>query len=460
MSKIRIYFDNASDLTSNVSWAFNPDKNLAPNHALRHVRFTQVNDVRGELLSYCAGDVWLCKFCPSQGPIGTTYIFDAEDLVSRVKAKAWQRRALSLSATKRNKLCVEAISFVNEEGKVAAAGNIEINCYGGDLLDFTEPETESWQNFGSIFDGWELRKCIAYTNFFSGLKTDKTDKSVWLRFQGGRLTICSTEKGSNLGSSMLACDLPAFSPEKSFGINGKYFTYISDVFNESQLITVELDDLEAPTRARFVGDAGWVDVPITDEDMIKELSQGAVGLFYGEGLQLTEQCDRTFNLCELNDSISIQAPKKSATYNDVLLQMIDNQMVISKLWDVQKFEVSSADMWTLEGRGEWKPVSIDFNFMTACLDCLDKYVTRCIKDAEREEVNHALEFEELNEELEFEGVTATKVAKTVTLTQKSCITSLGRQRWYVFVEHPEYKGLRMLLGCSVPEELEDKHEDS
>jgi hypothetical protein len=448
----KIYFDASADATSSATWVCNPDSNLPAGSPYQYVMIQQVEEAKAGLLAYCAGDAWLYRLCPAHGAIGTTFLFDAKDLASRVgKEDVWKRRSISFESTKRNKIKVEAINAV-VDGKVESAGNIELNIYPGDLSDFVVPEAIDWQNI-AFLDGWKYREAVSIVNNFSGLASDKAGKAVWFRFQDSVLSLTSSEKGSSRGSTLICYEIECSASDRRLAVPGKYLTKSSQVFNQVNQIVISVDDLDEPTRIRFSGDAGWLDVPLKSEDEALELSKGAMALFYGEGPAITSQADRTYNLVSAYDSLRIQKPMNKSSRDDVVIEEIDNSLIFSKLSDANRYELSQVAAWDLAGGGEWKSLVVSFTHFSDALSCFSKYVSRCLKEAQENYMDEAFMLDE-----ELENITPTQTTQLVTLQQKTLINAKGKDRWLLFIEHPDFKDCKMMVAATPQEFLQDYKE--
>lgn len=448
----KIYFDASADATSSATWVCNPDSNLPAGSPYQYVMIQQVEDAKAGMLAYCAGDAWLYRTCLAHGAIGTTFLFDAKDLSSRVaKEDVWKRRAISFESTKRNKIKVEAINAV-VDGKVESAGNIELNVYPGDLSDFVTPEEIEWHVIAQL-DGWKYREAVSIVNNFSGLASDKTSKAVWFRFQDGKLSLTSSEKGSSRGSTIICYEIECFASEQRLAIPGKYLIKSSQVFDKVNQVTISVDDLEEPTRIKFSGDAGWLEMPLKSEDEALELSKGAMALFYGEGPALTDKADRTYNLVSVYDSLRIQKPMNKSSVNDVVAEEIENNLVFSKLSDANRYELSQVATWDLNGAGDWKSIVISFSYLSDALSCFSKYVSRCLKEAQEDYMDEAFMLED-----ELENITPTQTTQLVTLKQKTLVNAKGKDRWLVFIEHPDFQDCNIVVAATPQEYLQDYKE--
>lgn len=448
----KIYFDASADATSAATWVCNPDGNLPAGSPYQYVMIQQVEEAKAGMLAYCAGDAWLYRLCAAHGAIGTTFLFDAKDLASRVaKEDVWKRRAISFESTKRNKIKVEAINAV-VDGKVESAGNIELNIYPGDLSDFVVPKPVDWHLIAQV-DGWKYREAVSIVNSFSGLASDKMGKGVYFRFQDSKLSLSSSEKGGSRGSSIVCYEIECYAADRRLAIPGKYLVKSSQVFDKLNQISISVDDLEDPTRIKFSGDAGWLDMPLKLTEECLELSQGAMALFYGEGPVLTLRADRTYNLVSVYDSARIQKPMNKSSVNDIVAEEIENNLVFSKLSDANRYELSQVAAWDLNGTGDWKPIVVSFTYFSDALSCFSKYVSRCLKEAQEDYMDEAFMLED-----ELESITPTQTTQLVTLQQKTLVNAKGKDRWLLFIEHPDFKDCKMMVAATPQEYLQDYKE--
>lgn len=450
MAKTTLYFTSSADLTQTVGWVYKtPPKTLPAQSAYHYCLLQQIDEENCGLLFNTGDNSWLYRKCASQGPIGTTYLFDANDLLQRVgKEDVWKRHALLVSATKRNKLRVECVTEVqNNEAK--AAGNIEISTYPGDLADFILPEETDWQSFTQILDGWVLRKQSLLLENFAALKSNSARKPIWLRFKDNTLSILASEKDSNQGLSMLCCKSKCYAPELSFGLAGQYVQKLAQVFETDSVITIQVDDLEDPSKVKFSGDKGWVILPTIDEYQARELSVGAVNVFFPPDNIFQDVCDRTYHLTELSDRLALQRPKPDSGLKDVLVEEVDNNLVLSKLYDYQKHEMSSAAAWTLDGKGEWPGIVFPFNYADDALDTMDKFLTKELQELDQEQSVCT----------DFDDEPATGPSpKLITLRLSKATNARGNSSHYLYFEHPDFTNSQAALCVNLKEAMQDYRE--
>ena len=452
MSKTTIYFQSAADLISTATWIYNPDAHLPAASAYRYVRLEQVDEEHAQLLSYCSGDVWLAKKVKSQGPIGTIFLFDAQDLTSRCKETAWKRRTMAFQTTKRTKIKVESISEVID-GKTVAAGNIEVSTYAGELSDFVLPEETDWQRLTRLDDAWLYRHQATLVDFFSGMKSDK-NKMAWLEFKDNALYILGTEKGSNTGRMLIRCAVDCQIEDNiSFAISGLYLLKTSQIFELDQSITIELDDLDDPTKVKFGGDSGWIILPIIDNYQAgAELIQSNNLFDVSNPFNMTVHADRFYDLQLLDDGVAYQKPVKKAesSTKDIVLEEVENSLICYKNSDANKQELSTTPNWTLNCNGEWQTVALGYDDLTQALDTFSKYLTRCLREVTNETQVDYLQEEEL-EQLD-DTIQQTKL---IQLVQRTMVNVRGKTIWLVYFEHPEFNACRILARAALPAHIAD-----
>jgi len=459
----QLFYESSSDLTKAVKWVYAPEKTLVASCALRHVHLEQVESNHSAVLAYCIDDTWLYRKCKSQGVLGTEFIFDGEDLLTRVdREDVWKRSSLCLSSTKENKMNVESVIEILPEGKVKASGNILVSTYIGDRDDFQYEDTQ-WRELCTITEGWIFRKAASLIKNFSRLGSDTSRRSVWFRIEDNKLTLCSTEQGSDRGDSIIVYEIDHTLCENiRFGVSGKYLNKIGEVFEEFPLIKVYIEDVETPTRIKFEGDKGWIDTPIIDGYYCQALSKGAMVFFYGEGPTINNISDRIFNVIELSDRVAIQSPKKGHTLKDVVLEMLGQELIIYKRNDIHQKEMSKVSTWTIDGQGDWIPIVLDHMYLTDALDTIERHIELGIKSREGEvefEVEDR-EYDEfsLGETTKKEDLALLK-QKTVKLTQASFIHNNGFVSYHVFLWSTLFPECKIKLTGSTLQRTVDKVEE-
>jgi hypothetical protein len=450
----KIYFEATADFTSAVAWVYNPYKKLANGSAYKYILLQQVNETHSGLLAYGSGDAWLYRVCPSQGPIGTAFLFDGSDVAKRVASgEAWKRYPLSLSTTKRSKLKLEAIG----QGKdsLLIAGNIELNSYNGDLADFELPQIEEWHYLTSIGSGWEYLTACSLISKFSKLESKKDCeqvKGVWFRFKDNKLSLTCSEEG-NKGNSIICYELNHIGLELSFAIHGGYLMKTAQVFGINDVVKIEVDNLEKPNKIKFSGDKGWIIVNTIEDYLVQEVSRGAMAMFYSEGITIENINNRVYDVTSLKDAVSFQVPQSDSTVNDFLIEEVNSQLVMSKLYDAEKFEMSTANPWSLDYEGEWQAIVVSFNYVMNSLNTLDKFITREVKNSDYEQVSDE-DIDYDNEDFITLNDIVTQKAKLIRL-QQSKFKSKNKDRWILFLDSPTYPQCKTLIICSLPEHLKD-----
>lgn len=467
-----IDFGLATDLTKAVAWVYDPDKELTPSCALRYVYLQQTDNSRCGVLGYAVGDVWLYQSCPAQGILGLDFLFDPEDLLDRIgKKDGFKDASMRISPTKETKMKVEAIMRIVDD-KVESAGNILIPTYGGDMADFEIPE-EDWHLLGRIYNGYRYRNLCRLLTSFSGLRSVDEKQAVWFSMQyrdnnQDLLSITSTERGGRQGSAMIAAELlaPDLPDFQSFGIPARFLQKTSEVFERDETISVYVNEEGDFTRVKFEGDKGWVSLPIIDGYFCQAVSEGAMAFFYNQGLELEAVCDRTFNLPQLSRGLDIQIHKKNSTAHrsrDRLLEMVGEQLVISKRSDLLKKELSTIPCWTLEGAGDWTPLVADHDYLDTALETLDKFITQGYKDRAAEP-GYGIPTDFDTDESEDTPLLGTDEEenrkqllkhKLVRLTQKRVVHEDGVTQWFLFLDSPDFAGCQILIICATAAETTD-----
>ena len=103
--------------------------------------------------------------------------------------------------------------------------------------------------------------------------------------------------------------------------------------------------------------------------------------------------------------------------------------------------------------GEWKPVVVSFNYLSDSLSCFSKYVSRCLKEAQADYMDEAFMLDE-----ELESITPTQTTQLVTLKQKTIVNAKGKNRWLLYIEHPEFTDCKMVVAATPQEYLQDYKE--
>ena len=411
MSTTRIDLAQATDLTEATRWVYDPDKELSAGAALRHVHLEQISNEKLGLTTYATGQVWLHRVAPASGVIGTTYLYDGEDLISRVaKQEIWRKSSLRVSQNRNGSLKLECVQRIETDGSVVSAGNINLGTYSGDLADFEIPSDEDYVLVATLDVGYDFKTVARIAADYSGLRGDTANRAVWLCLENETFRLNVTERASDRGIGLLTHTLPAavLHPLR-LAFQGRHLTRIADIVEETPTLTVHVDSLQQPTRVRFRGFGGWVDLPIIPDYHCRALSQGAMGVFLGENYVRTESQPVFFNVEELEDGVAIQAPQKKATRNDVVLELEDQKLLVSKRSDIRRSELSSIPLHEAT-ETEWVDIVVDHTYLTDGIAALDSFLKAADKRASAG--TFAVEDE-----------TAPVSVKLVSLTQSICTAS-------------------------------------
>jgi len=409
MSTTRIDLAQATDLTEATRWVYDPDKELSAGAALRHVHLEQISNEKLGLTAYATGQVWLHRIAPASGVIGTTYLYDGEDLISRVaKQEIWRKSSLRVSQNRNGSLKLECVQRIESDGSVVSAGNINLGTYNGDLADFAIPSDENYVLVATLDLGYDFKTLARIAADYSGLRGDTSNRAVWVCLENQTFRLSVTERASDRGIGLLTQTLQAsvLHPLR-LAFQGRHLSRIADVIEENPTLTIHLDSLEQPTRVRFSGFGGWVDLPIIPDYHCRALSQGAMGVFLGENYVRTESQPVLFNVEELEDGVAIQAPQKKATRNDVVLEIENQKLLISKRSDIRRSELSSIPLHEATEQ-DWVDIVVDHTYLTDGITALDSFLKAANKRAAANS---------------FADESATPSVKLVSLTQSVCAAS-------------------------------------
>jgi hypothetical protein len=451
MNPTQIEFAQATNLTDAARWTYDPDKDITPGAALKHSLLEQVTGEEVAITTYCTNRVWLQRRAPGRGVIGIKYLFDAEDLITRVSRQdIWKKNALRLTQNRTNSMKLECIQSADAEGTAISAGNINIGTYAGDLADFKPLKDDDYKLLAISTSGFELRSAAKICSDFSGLRGDTANRLVWIVLssaEGLRLNV--TERGSDRGIGLLTYAVNAHpTKELRLGIYGRFLLKVVDVIEASQTVTIKVDSLEKPTRIRFIGDKGWADLPVIEGYYCRALSQGAVGIFLGENYVVKRTCTKVFDIDDLLNGVSIQTPKKGASRNDVVLEIEDQVLKISKRSDIRRSEISSVPCAVLDEK-DWQPVVVDHTYLTDSLEALKSFLSKKELTEEADEFNF--------DEDEKSKTISTKLF--VTLTQ-AFNEKFGT--WIIYIEPQDdgqYSPCRSALIVNTKERTNDFNEN-
>lgn len=374
MSASRIDLAQVTDLTEATRWVYDPDKELSVGAALRHVHLEQVTNEKVALTAYATGQVWLRRLAPASGVIGTQYLYDGEDLISRVaNQQIWRRSSLRISQNRNGSLKLECVQRIEADGTVVSAGNINLNTYSGDLDDFSVPDASDYVLVAHTDLGYDFKSLARIAGEYSALRGDSANRAVWLCLEQ-ELRLSVTERASDRGIGLLTHTLPTTVVHPiRLGFQGRHLSKIADVVEENPAFTVHVDSIENPTRVRFSGFGGWVDLPVVAEYHCRALSKGAMGVFLGENYTRTESEPVIFSVEQLEDGIAIQAPKKGATRNDVVLELEDQKLLVSKRSDIRRSELSTIPLHEASVV-QWLDVVVDHTYLTDAVTALDSFL--------------------------------------------------------------------------------------
>jgi hypothetical protein len=439
MSLLSIDFQQASNLTDPARWVYDPDKDITPGSALKHLLVEQVTEEKAAVTGYCAGRVWIQRKTDSRGFITSKYLFDGEDLITRVsKLDIWKRHALRISQNNTNSMRLDCVQQVDDQNKVVSIGNINVATYAGDIADFNPPDISTFEQIAHCTESFDLRHAARVCSDFSGLRGDTAKRAAWFCVEEESVRINVTERASNRGVGLLTYRVESgVLHEMRFGIEGRYLQKACDVFKATNFTGISVDSLENPTQVCFYGDAGWVVMPVIDGYYCGALSQGAMGIFLGEDYTLERKAVRIFQVEELVNALSIQTPKKGATRNDVVLEFKEQLLEIHKRSDIRKTESSSVATAVLATEPAWVPVVVDHTYFSDALDALDSFLTHRLKQTP--EITFGFYPEEAAEDgTEEENRKAGDPAeKLVALTQAFCPQY---KNWILLVEPAEQLG--------------------
>jgi hypothetical protein len=446
MKLTEIEFLQATYLTDATRWVSDTDKDISPGAALKHVLLEQVDEKEVALTAYGTNRTWLQRKAFGQGVIGTKYLFDGEDLTTRVsKQDIWKKNALRVTQNQTNSMKLECIQGVDDKGNGISAGNINVSTYAGDMSDFTPLDGSSYQTIASLTAGYDFKAAAKCCTDFSGLRNDTSNRLVWfILTPPGELRVNVTERNSDRGIGLLTYAVNAVCTESiAFGVYGRFLLKTSEVFQESPVLSIKVDNKKEPTRVRFSGDQGWIDLPVVPAYHCRALSSGVPAIFMGVNYEAQRLCTKVFEIEELINGISIQTPKKGANRNDVVLEITDQVLDISKRSDIRKTELSKVTCAVLDAK-PWKPVVVDHTYLTDAIEAVAIYIKR--KKTQEDKSNFA--FEEEDEELTDEPL---EKRKTEGDKLYVCITQAYNKKfdtWLLYIE-PQTEGENSLCKSAL-----------
>jgi hypothetical protein len=366
---------------------------------LQFVRIKQIKPEYSAITSYMAGDVWAEVICESQGILGTEFLIDAKDMLERIsKEEVWKKSGLCLQETKKNAVNVFCMDRLTEDGKILAKGNILIRTYPGELEEFSPIKLQvkkddcpegAWERVGYIDNGRELNRAIKNLSTFSGLKGDKAERISYFHLEDQTLHVMVTEKGSNQGRSLLSYKTPVFLNCPSFGIEGRHLHKVTEVFDFRKpteridvLMSFEDDDRESPSRVCFVGNKGYINLPVRPPEDCPSLSKGGVLRFLDPEEEIEYISRRCFHIDLLSNGLAIQTPQSETKRKEVVFSQEGDSIIISKRGDHTKEEQSIVPFQyqPIEEDGEWLPIYVDHTYLSEMLDALEKDITASAKE--------------------------------------------------------------------------------
>lgn len=434
-----LYFQRGVELVDCIKWVAlgYTDTSLPTGSIKTFVHLKQVNAEEAVATAYGRDDVWLSRRCYATGVIDTEYLLKGDDVCALGSLDLFKNFALVLSTTKRQKARFDSLAALDV--KNPDVGVTEVSVYAGDIDDFKMPNTD-WKPAANIMAAWDFRKAIKLNQDLSDLNKNSSSKEsppALLRFEDEMVAVISAEKSGALnGSNMIVTETPCLFPKPfTIAIRGKHLSKVGDVFSGGQsTIEVFVDDLEEPTRVKFVGSEGFIDVPTVPTYNCKALSMGALCYFYGINRRgYTEICSRHFVTAALKGFVELQTPRKGQR-PDILLELAKNKLVISKREENSKKERSSVTVWGLEGVGDWVPVVVKHDLLLQSIETIEKFIAAKISDSE--------EFED-----------------NIVLLKQVAIRVVKKEIIVLFIESPFYKDCRIMLICNTLENTADLQED-
>jgi hypothetical protein len=445
-----IDFATAKDLTSAITYLYDPDSTREPGNILRYILLEQVTSEECLLTAYMIGNAWFQRKLSGFGVVGSKFLLDGEDIKNRLNNDVWRRHGLRLIATNRNAVILECVNGRND--------NIESQTYSGDADLFEVPPVD-WQVLTRLTDGWEFRRACNYINTFSKCKGDTNGRVVWLKaYSYDTVGVYCTEYTGKSGISYILSETKRFSAEDviiNFGIAARHLPKLQTVFNETPEITVFVDNLDYPNVVKFSGDAGFIILPTIEANQCKTVSDTAPKVLGNPAsLVVQHEAQRIFDLKEFYESLLIQVPKKSADSEDILLSDLEGtKLSITKLGDILKLEESSVSYAAPEGLDdEWYTIIVNFNYLKKCLETMLKHA----KDQEAQQsydtVDYDTDFPEDFDEWALPAPTEQKSLFTITQAYLK-----QTNRWCLYIDPVPYTdSCRTFLSARVPKEVTDR----
>ena len=461
MSITQIDFGLAKELTAAVRSLFNPDKSLPDQSALTFMRLVQTTGEESVLTAYLQGGAWFERTVNSQGIIDTTYLFDADDLLTVVNEKldVWKLNGLRLNQTSANRMKVDCI--LPNSKRLKLTNNVLINTYNGDEADFEDrmlSNEDEYAKLASITQEQILDffHAINLCDAFSVLKSDTQDRGVGLRCEDGNLYVSASERGGQQGLGYL-CVLVGHIGGEDWAINvqGRHLTrgtFISKpAYSDESHQTITIAWSEEEQRVAFRGQQGKINLPLIEPHNCKVLSRGVGIYFFGYqgGAEVVIGSYRVFDIQDLINAVQICTPKKNASRNDIVLEFEDEKAILYKRSDSKKSERAEVLPSSTDGmEQDWLPVVVDHSYLTDALKALKIYIAR----QQKLEGGFADEVFDYGDDspTEEEG-SGSKMF--VVLTQASNAKKAGHN--FLYLQGQNRDGCRVMLQVQTKERTED-----
>ncbi len=442
-----IDFATAKELTTAISYLYDPDTTREPGNILRYVLLEQVTSEQCELTSYMVGNTWYRRKVTSFGVVGTKFLLDGEDLKSRLSNDVWRRNGLRLKSTNRNMIRLECMNGWDD------IPHVESGTYTGDSDLFVIPDIE-WKPLTVLTDGWSFRRACNYTNTFSKCRGDTNNKVVWFNSSAeDTVNVFCTEHTGKSGISYIMCQLlrQPNETEINFGVSARHLPKLHTVFDQSVEVTILVDDLQTPTTVKFEGDVGFIILPTVESFYCKAVSEVAPEVMANpELLALNHEAQRIFDLKKLYEGLLIQVPKKKADSEDLLLQDTDEvKLTITKQADVLQRDRSSLQYAKPDGLDtKWEPLVVNYQYFKACLETLLKYSKDQTAEQSYEAFDYESDFDDFQELDEWALQSTDSSTILVTLTQAWLRKS---NRWCLYIDPVPYNNsCRTFLSARTP----------
>jgi hypothetical protein len=383
----RIEFAEASKLLKVISQVADRDKKLSLGSPFSYIYLEQIEDFKSILISYINGDGWLAAECDSVGVIGSSYLFDAEDLLSRLSilSSVSNEAGLRFYQTKQSQMKVEILipEKENLKKKKRSSNNILISTYNGDCSDFTdsylkelEVEAESCVTVAPRLNFFSLCSII---NSFSNLKVDTDSRPLWFHSFDGSLWISSTAKiCSNSGTCMSSIRVGPTSSSFDFGLIGR------QLFKSLYLFSHEVSFYPLPSRLILKSSTSNTAVlnripPLYSLPLTKGAPLTTLPTTQ-RSQHLSLICTRVFSLKELLRAVYLSKPKQNANNQELCLTVNEPTLIISKQSDSKLLERSEVSIFSsLLSIGDWFSISVHYEMLVSSLKALSEYCNFCKK---------------------------------------------------------------------------------